>query len=85
MVHVAPAHAEDAAVAPEVLAKGAGVIAARIREEARAHAIPIREQPVLARALWRTVEVGDKVPEELYVAVAEVLAAVYRTRPGRRR
>ncbi|MGB9667939.1 MAG: flagellar biosynthesis protein FlhB [Thermosulfidibacteraceae bacterium] len=64
--------------APQVVAKGAGELALRIREIAREHNVPIVENRPLARALYRLVEVGDEIPQELYRAVAEVLAYVYR-------
>ena len=66
--------------APVVVAKGAGSIADRIRAEARKHGVPIRENKPLARALFRSVEIGDAIPVNLYRAVAEVLAAVFRAR-----
>lgn len=64
--------------APEVIAKGRGFVAERIREEARLHGVPIMENQPLAQALHRSVEVGHPIPPELFRAVAEVLAAVYR-------
>ena len=66
--------------APVVVAKGAGSIADRIRAEARKHGVPIRENKPLARALFRSVEIGDAIPVNLDRAVAEVLAAVFRAR-----
>lgn len=64
--------------APKVVAKGAELIALRIREVAEAHDIPILEAPPLARALHRHAEVGGQVPAALYLAVAEVMAYVYQ-------
>jgi flagellar biosynthetic protein FlhB len=64
--------------APVVVAKGAGKIAERIREIADEHDIPIIEQKPLARALFKTVEIDQTIPADLYHAVAEVLAYVYR-------
>jgi flagellar biosynthetic protein FlhB len=64
--------------APIIVAKGAGHIAERIREIAGRHNIPIIEQKPLARALYKDVEIGGYVPVDLYHAVAEVLAYVYR-------
>ena len=52
---------------------------------ARWHEIPIVENPPLAQALYRTVEVGQTIPAKLYAAVAEILAFVYRARCGRSR
>lgn len=66
--------------APQVVAKGRHLIAARIRELAQLHRIPILEAPPLARALYRHTELGDCIPEALYTAVAEVLAYVYQLR-----
>jgi flagellar biosynthetic protein FlhB len=66
--------------APEVLAKGAGSAAAAIRAEAERHHIPLVEDPPLARALHRVCEVGERVPAELWEAVARVLAFVYQAR-----
>jgi len=78
--HVAVALRYDAKRmgAPEVVAKGRGFIAQRIREEAEAAGVPVLERPPLARALHRSVEVGSPIPKELFRAVAEVLAFVYR-------
>ncbi len=63
--------------APKVTAKGADHLARRIREIAIESGVPIVERPPLARALYRTVEVGQEVPAEFYKAVAEILAYVY--------
>ncbi|MFZ1984873.1 MAG: flagellar biosynthesis protein FlhB [Desulfatitalea sp.] len=64
--------------APMIVAKGAGHIAVRIRELAAEHNIPIIEEKPLARSLFKDVEIGQYVPVDLYHAVAEVLAYVYR-------
>ncbi len=64
--------------APEVLAKGQDLIAAQIRRIAEEHDVPIVPDPPLARALHSSAEVGQMIPEELYAAVARVLAFVYR-------
>jgi len=64
--------------APYVLAKGERLIAERIKEIAREHDIPIIEDKPLARALFRMCDIGDFVPSQLYRAVAELLAYVYR-------
>jgi len=64
--------------APRVVAKGADHIAERIRDIAREHDVPLVENPALAQALHRMADVGDTIPVELYRAVAEVLAYVYR-------
>jgi flagellar biosynthetic protein FlhB len=64
--------------APIVVAKGARKVAERIKAIAKEHEIPIVENKPLARALFKTVEIGEQIPAELYKAVAEVLAYVYR-------
>jgi flagellar biosynthesis protein FlhB len=64
--------------APLVVAKGAGVLAQRIRRLALENGIPIVEKKPLAQALYREVEVGKPVPHQRYAAVAEVLAYVYQ-------
>lgn len=63
--------------APRVVAKGADFLAARIREIAIEHGIPIVERKPLARALYAQVEVGQEIPSQFYKAVAEILAYVY--------
>ena len=69
-------------IAPVVLAKGAGILAEKIKEIARSSRIPIVEDKPLAQALYKTVEIGDAIPEEWYRAVAEILAYVYRLKAG---
>ncbi len=69
--------------APLVVAKGAGSIALRIRQLAAEHKVALVENPPLARGLFRNAEVGHEIPPELYAAVAEVLAFVYRLRKKR--
>ena len=64
--------------APKVVAKGADEIARKIKEIARNARVPVIENKPLARALHRTVDVGAFIPDELYKAVAELLAYVYR-------
>lgn len=64
--------------APEVVAKGQDLIALQIRRIAREHEVPVIENPPLARSLHRSVEVGQLIPEDLFQAVAQVLAHVYR-------
>lgn len=74
--------------APIVLAKGAGVLAQRIRRLALQSSVPIVERKELARALYATVEIGQQVPAEQYAAVAEVIRYVYQLKrkplPGMR-
>lgn len=77
--HLAVAIKYDALTmkAPEVLAKGAGVVANKIKEVAREHQVPVVEDKPLAQALYQNVEIGGSIPENLFQAVAEVLAYVY--------
>ena len=64
--------------APRVVAKGKGLIAGTIRRRAQDSGVPILERPPLARTLYASVKVGGAIPRNLYNAVAEVLAYVYR-------
>jgi flagellar biosynthetic protein FlhB len=64
--------------APVVVAKGRNRLAQLIKREARWHEIPIVENPPLAQALYRAVEVGQAIPAKLYAVVAEILAFIYR-------
>ncbi len=66
--------------APRVVAKGLDLVAARIRGVATQHEVPLVSVPVLARALYHTTRIGQEIPAALYVAVAQVLAYVYRVR-----
>ena len=68
------------AQAPRVLAKGADRVAERMARIAREHRVPLYEDPSVARALFRSVEIDDPVPPDLFPAVAEILASVYRIR-----
>jgi len=63
---------------PAVVAKGADLLAQRIKSIAKEHGVPMVENKVLARALYTTVEIGEAIPEKLFHAVAEVLAYIYR-------
>jgi flagellar biosynthetic protein FlhB len=67
--------------APRVIAKGAGLIAQKIKEIAKEHGIPLVEDKPLAQLLYKTIEIGESIPPHLYQAVAEILAYVYRLRP----
>jgi len=80
---VALKYDESKGGAPRVLAKGTGLIAAKIRELAAENKIPTLEAPPLARALHQHVELGQEIPAELYTAVAEVLAWVFQLRSWR--
>ena len=75
---------EQGMTAPVVVAKGQDLVAQRIKEIGREARVPIIENKPLARTLYAAVQVGDSVPQELYQAVAEVLAYVYRLKHGRR-
>jgi flagellar biosynthetic protein FlhB len=66
--------------APKVLAKGRNLLAEEIKAEARWAGVPIVENPPLAQSLYRTVEVGQSIPVDLYAAVAAILAYLYRQR-----
>jgi flagellar biosynthetic protein FlhB len=70
--------------APVVVAKGADLIALRIRELAAEHGVPVVEAPPLARALHAGCELGDEIPARLYAVVAQVLTYVYQLRTARR-
>ncbi len=75
---VAIQYLPEAMAAPIVLAKGAGVLAARIRRLALEHNVPIVEKKPLAQALYKEVDVNHPIPDKMYAAVAEVLAYVYQ-------
>ncbi len=64
--------------APVVVAKGRNLLAQQIKQVARWHEVPIVENPPLAHALYRAVEVGQSIPPKLYAVVADVLALIYR-------
>ncbi len=72
------------ASAPRVVAKGADVVAARIKEIAQEHQVPILSSPALARAIYYHTELEDEIPAGLYEAVAKILAYIYqlKTKPG---
>ena len=69
--------------APLVVAKGADALALKIREVAKEHNVPLVENKPLARAMFKSVEVGDPVPQKLFKAVAEILAYVYNLKRGK--
>lgn len=79
-IHLAVALKFEASemLAPTVIAKGSGHVAERIKEIARSHQVPIVEDKPLAQTLFKMVEIGEFIPVELYRAVAEILAYVYR-------
>jgi flagellar biosynthetic protein FlhB len=86
-VAVALKYDTDRMSAPTVVAKGQRLLAEKIREIAAAHRVPIVENPPIARLLYKVVEIGQQIPAELYQAVAEILAFVYRmgTKAGQMR
>jgi flagellar biosynthetic protein FlhB len=73
----------DDMAAPAVVAKGKNYLALRIREKAIEHGVPIVENPPLAQALYKSVEVGQEIPPHLYRAVAEILAYIFKLMNGR--
>ncbi len=73
-----PVRQSDAMAAPTVVAKGKNYLALRIRQKAIEHQVPIIENPPLAQALYKSVEVGQEIPPHLYRAVAEILAYIFR-------
>lgn len=77
---VALKYSENKMRAPIVVAKGSHLMAAKIKEIAKEHNVPILEAPPLARALHKHCELGQAIPEALFTAVAEVLAYVYQLR-----
>lgn len=76
---------EPGMTAPLVLAKGQDLVAQKIKEIARENKVPVVENKPLARALYAAVEPGESIPQELFKAVAEVLAYVYKLKSKKRR
>lgn len=77
--HIAVALKYDSTLpAPQVIAKGADLVAEKIKSLAQEHKIPIVENKPLARTIFKTIKVGQIIPRELYVAVAEVLSYVFK-------
>jgi len=77
---VAIRYDEKTMAAPQVVSKGADLLALKIRDIAKNHAIPVLQSPMLARALYANAELDQDIPSALYTAVAQVLAYVYRLR-----
>jgi flagellar biosynthetic protein FlhB len=73
----------DSMAAPMVVAKGKNYLALRIRQKAVQNQVPIIENPPLAQALYKSVEVGQEIPPHLYRAVAEILAYIFKLMNGR--
>ena len=80
---VALRYALDSMATPVVVAKGKNYLAQRIRQRAMEYQVPIVENPPLAQALYRSVDIGQEIPAHLYRAVAEILAYVYKLMNGR--
>lgn len=72
----------EAMEAPQVVAKGAGFLALKIKEIAEANKVPVLQNPPIAQTLYKTVEIGQFVPQALYHAVAEIIAYVYKVKGG---
>lgn len=70
--------------APQVIAKGADLVAMKIRDVANLNAVPVFQSPMLARALYAHAEINGEIPSALYTAVAQVLAYVYRVKAAMR-
>lgn len=81
---VALKYDEKTMVAPQVISKGADLVAMKIREVANAHSIPVLQSPTLARALYAHADLNKEIPSSLYTAVAQVLAYVYRVKAAMR-
>jgi flagellar biosynthetic protein FlhB len=77
---VALKYEEGRMAAPRVVAKGADLLALKIRDIAREHRVPVLQAPPLARALYAHSEVDHEIPARLFAAVAQVLAHVYQLR-----
>ena len=75
---VAIRYEQGAMAAPQVVAKGKNYLAARIRQRAIENQVPIIENPPLAQALYKSVDVGQEIPAHLYRAVAEILAYIFK-------
>ncbi|WP_296445695.1 EscU/YscU/HrcU family type III secretion system export apparatus switch protein [Rhodoferax sp. UBA5149] len=70
--------------APQVISKGADLLAMKIRDIAKNHSIPVLQSPMLARALYANAELDQDIPASLYTAVAQVLAYIYRLKAAMR-
>jgi len=75
---VAIKYEQEGTRAPYIVAKGVDFMALKIREVAREYEVPVMESPPLCRAIYHTTEIGDEVPEELFVAIAQILAYIYQ-------
>jgi flagellar biosynthetic protein FlhB len=79
-IHIAVAlkYNADSMEAPRVVAKGSELFAERIKEIAREHGVPIVENPTVARALFKLVDIDQEIPADLYQAVAEILLFAWK-------
>ncbi|MBM4064110.1 MAG: flagellar biosynthesis protein FlhB [Planctomycetes bacterium] len=82
---VALKYENTAMKAPTVVAKGADLLAKRIKDIAKKHNIPLVEDKPLAQTLYKTVEIGKEIPQKLYYAVAKVLSYVYQLKKERKK
>jgi flagellar biosynthesis protein FlhB len=73
----------DSMAAPTVVAKGKNYLAMRIKQKAIDHQVPVVENPPLAQALYKSVDVGQEIPPHLYRAVAEILAYIFKLMNGK--
>ena len=80
---VAIRYHHETMAAPLVVAKGKNYLALRIKEKAMEHKVPLIENPPVAQALYKSVDVGQEIPAQFYRAVAEILAYVYKLMNGR--
>ena len=81
-IHIAVAlkYNSDVMEAPRVVAKGTELFAERIKQIAHEHGVPVVENPVVARALFKLVEIDQEIPPDLYQAVAEILMFAWRVK-----
>lgn len=75
---VAIKYEQDGARAPYIVAKGVDFMALKIREVGREYEVPVMQSPALCRAIYHTTDIGEEVPQELFAAVAQVLAYIYQ-------
>tara|TARA_R110001583_G_scaffold26571_3_gene95732 strand:+ start:1314 stop:2453 length:1140 start_codon:yes stop_codon:yes gene_type:complete len=75
---VAIKYEQNGARAPYIVAKGVDFMALKIREVGREYEVPVMQSPPLCRAIYHTTEIGEEVPEELFVAIAQILAYIYQ-------
>jgi flagellar biosynthetic protein FlhB len=75
---VAIKYEQNGARAPYIVAKGVDFMALKIREVGREYEVPVMQSPPLCRAIYHTTEIGEEVPEELFIAIAQILAYIYQ-------